>query len=49
MEIERFNSQTVFFDIHKQFLNPDHVVRQATEAEQKLQSLHNDGKEKGWD
>ena len=26
-------SQAVFFDIHKPFLGPDHVPRQATDAE----------------
>ena len=30
----------MYFDIHKQFLDPDHVARQATEAERKLQSYH---------
>ena len=28
--------QTVFFDIHKRFLGPDHVARQAPDAEEKL-------------
>ena len=30
------DSQAMFFDIDKQFLSPDHVARQATEAERKL-------------
>ena len=32
------NCQAAFFDIHKQFLDPDHVARQATDAERKLQT-----------
>ena len=34
--------------VHKQFLGPDHVARQASEAKKKLQS-HYDGEKKGWD
>ena len=30
------NGQAVFFNIHRQVLSPDHVARQATEAERKL-------------
>ena len=42
-------SWAVFFDIHKQFLSPDHVTMQATEAERKLQNSHYDGEKKSWD
>ena len=37
------NSQAVYFDIHKQFLDSDHVARQATEAEGKLQTVRGKG------
>ena len=37
----------MFFDILKQFLVPDHVTRQSTEAKRKLH--HYDGEKKGWD
>ena len=43
------DSQAVYFDIHKWFLGPDHVARQATNAERKLQTSHYDHKKKGWD
>ena len=33
------DGQAVFFDVHKCFLGPDHVARQATEAERKLQRV----------
>ena len=39
----------MFFDIHKQFCGPDHVDRQATDAERKLQNSQYDGEKKGWD
>ena len=31
------------------FLHPDHVARQAAEAERMLQNSHYDGKRKMWD
>ena len=34
------DGRAVFFDIHKKFLDPDHVARQATDAEGKLQNSH---------
>ena len=40
------NSQVVYFNIHKHFLGPDHVTRQAIEAEGKLQNSHYDGERK---
>ena len=40
--------QAVFFDIHNQFLGPNHVARQATETEGKLQNSHYDGERKMW-
>ena len=40
---------SIFFNVHKHFLGPDHVARQATEAERKLQTSHYDGEKKGWD
>ena len=43
------DGQAVFFNVHKQFLGLDHVVRQAAEAEGKLQSSHNDGERKACD
>ena len=43
------DSPTVIFDIHKHFLGPDHMVRQATEAEGKLQHFHYDGERMTWD
>ena len=36
------DGQAVYFDIHKQFLGPDHVARQATKAE-KLKTYPYDG------
>ena len=39
----------MFFDIHKHFLGPDHVARQAIDAEGKLQNSHYDGQRKAWD
>ena len=39
----------VYFSIHNLFLSPNHVTRQATEAERKLQSSHYDSKRKKWD
>ena len=41
------DSPAVFFDVHKQFLGPDHVTRQAIETERKLQTSNN-GERKGW-
>ena len=43
------DSQAVYFDIHKQFLDPDHVARQSTDAERKLQNSHYGGEKKRWD
>ena len=43
------DGQAVFFNIHKHFLGLDHVARQATEAEGKLQTSHYDGERKTWD
>ena len=34
------DGNTVYFNIHKQFLGPNHVVRQAVEAERNLQTFH---------
>ena len=42
------NGQGVFFNVHKTVIVPDHVVRQATKEEKKLQNSH-DGKKKWWD
>ena len=39
----------MFFDIHKHFLCPDPVARQATDAEGKLQISHDDGERNSWD
>ena len=39
----------VFFNIHKLFLGPDHVVRQSADAEGKLQKTYYDGERKTWD
>ena len=38
----------MFFDIHRGFLGPDHVAKQATEAEKKLQTSHYDVERRGW-
>ena len=43
------NSWTVFFNVHKQFLDPDYVARYAAEAERKLQTSRYDGEREGWD
>ena len=43
------DGQSVFFDIHKHFLDPDHVARQAAYAEGKLQNSHFYGERKTWD
>ena len=43
------DGQAVFFSIHKQYLGPDHVAKQAAEAEIKLQASCSDGERKGWD
>ena len=43
------NVQAVFFDIHKQFLGPNHVARQAAEEDRKLQTTHYDGERKEWE
>ena len=37
------DGQAAFFDIHKCFLGPDHVARQVTDAQGKLQNSHHDG------
>ena len=39
----------MYFDIQKQFLGPDYVARQATDAERKLQTSQNDHERKEWD
>ena len=39
----------MFFDIHKCFLGPDHVARQAIDAKGKLQNSHYDDERKTWD
>ena len=38
--------QEVFFDIHKQCFGPEHVTRQTTLAERKLQNSHYNGERK---
>ena len=43
------DDQAMFHNIHKQFLSPDHVARQATGAERMLQKSHYNSKKKGWD
>ena len=43
------DSWAVFFNVNKHFLCPDHVSRQAAEAEGKLQNSHYDGERKEWD
>ena len=43
------DSWAVFFDIHKWFLIPDNMDKQAAESERMLQSMHYNGKKKGWD
>ena len=43
------DGQVVYFDVQNGFLGPDHVAKQATEAEKKLQTSINDGERKGWD
>ena len=40
------DSWCVFFYVHKQFLGPDQLARQATETELKLQDSHYDGEKK---
>ena len=44
-----WDGQAVLFNIHEQFLGHDHMARQATEAERKLQTSHYDGDRKTWD
>ena len=39
----------MFFDVHKHFLGPYHVAREAADAEGKLQNSHYDGERKTWD
>ena len=39
----------MFSDMYKQFVDPDHVARQTTEAEGKLQNSHYDGERETWD
>ena len=46
---ETQDGQAVFFHLHKPFLCSDHVARQTTEAERKLQTSHYDYERKGWD
>ena len=46
---ETLDSWAVYFHIHKHFLGIDHMVRQATDAEGKLQNSHYDGQQKTWD
>ena len=43
--------QAVLFNIHNQYLGPDHVARQTEEAEakRKLQISNDAGERKGWD
>ena len=41
--------QAVYCDIHKQFLGPYHVARQATDVEGKLKNSHYDDERKMWD
>ena len=43
------DGQVVFINIHKHFLGSDHVIRQATDVEGKLQNFHYDDKRKTWD
>ena len=43
------DNQAVSFNIHKHFLSPDHVARQATEIDGKLQNSHYDDARKTWD
>ena len=44
-------SHAVLFDVYKQFLNPDHVARQAAETKRKLNYSRYGGKkkERDWD
>ena len=37
------------FLVHEQFLDPDHMARQAVETKRKLWASHYDGKKKSWD
>ena len=39
----------MLFNVHKQFLSPDHITRKAADAERKLQNSHYDHEKKGWD
>ena len=43
------DGQAVFFNVHKHFIGPDHMVRQATDAEGKLENSYYDGERKTWD
>ena len=43
------DSQAVFFNVHMHFLDTGHVARQATNAENMLQTSHYDGERKGCD
>ena len=43
------DSQAVFFNVHKHFLYPDHMARQAAGAERKVQNSHYDGERKTLD
>ena len=42
------DSPAVFFNIHKNFLGPNHVARNATDAEGRLQNSHYDGARNTW-
>ena len=41
--------QAMYFDVHKKFLFPDHVARQACRCRKNHVNSHYDGKRKGWD
>ena len=41
-----WDGQAVFFDVHKQFLGPDHMIRQEAKTEKKLPNSHLDGEMK---
>ena len=42
------DGQVVYFNIHKHFLGPNHVARQAADADRKLQNPYYDGERKTW-
>ena len=37
----------MFIDVHKQFLDHDHVTRQTAETERKMQITYHDGEKEG--